>query len=83
MITDEFRSAGIVAEIRDDAGYDILNGSALTKNFYVDLMAKEAAVGAFHNSDGYWEGGDRFALASWTEIEGVFSGDGNDQDHCK
>ena len=79
VITDEFNSAGIVAEIRDDAGYDILNGSALTKALYVDLITGEAAVGAFQNSDGYWEGGERFGISSWTEIEAIFGGDGDDQ----
>ena len=79
VITDEFRAAGSIAEIRDDSGYDILNGSALSKTFYVDLSTKEVAVGAFHNSDGYWEGGERFTIASWSEIEAVFGGDGDDQ----
>ena len=79
VITDEYRSAGIIAEIRDDAGFDILNGAALTKNFYVDLNTKEAAVGAHQNSDGYWEGGERFTISDWTQIEAIFGGDGDDQ----
>lgn len=78
VITDEFSSLGVVTEIRDDGGYDRINGSALSETFFIDLDAREGMVGGVY-TDGLWDGGQEFTIADWSVIEAAYGGDNDDQ----
>ena len=78
IFTDEFSSAGIVAELTDDSGVDTINAAAVTQTVFADLDGGIVILGG-EKVDGLWEGGESFTIADWTDIENVYGGDGDDE----
>ena len=78
VITDEFSSVGVVAEIRDDGGYDRVNGSALTRPS-LSTSTTGRAWSVVSTLDGVWTVASSSTIADWSVIEAAYGGDNDDQ----